>query len=284
MNWIPALAAVLTGRRLVWHLNDMTTPRSVVRILRPIVKAWSWRLAVSAERLTDYYFGNDQVARKKVVVLFPPVDTDKFDLRNVDPGAVLRFRSEHHLEGKGPVIAAIGNPNPAKGYEYLIESASRIRIQYPDSIVLIVGDHLDSQKEYIRRLRQQMERLALESQVNFLGFMDDVRLVLSASDVLVVSSVNEAGPMVALEAMAMERPVITTDVGVVRQAIVDGQSGRIVPPRRPDLLAEGVLTVLAMSPEQKSRMTAVARERVLKLFDIRRVLDDYLKLYKAEVN
>ncbi len=284
LNWIPAVAAVLTRRRLVWHLNDMSTPRSVVRILRPIVKAWSWRIAVSAQRLTDYYFENDDIARQKIVVLFPPVDTDTFQSGAVDSDAVLRFRSENRLEGKGPVIAAIGNPNLSKGYEYLIDAASRIGTQYPDSLVLIVGDHLDNKKEYIRRLRQQIERLGLESRVRFLGFMDDVRLVLAACDVLVVSSVNEAGPMVVLEAMAMERPVVTTDVGVVRQAIVDGQSGLIVPPRRPDLLADGLLTVLAMSPERKNQMTATARQCVLDLFDIRRVLADYLNLYKTEIN
>lgn len=82
----------------------------------------------------------------------------------------------------------------------------------------------------------------------------------------------------------MRRPVVAAEVGGVREQIEDGVSGVIVPPRNGEKLAEGVSRILAMSSPQRLAMTDAARARIEQTYDIRRVLQDYLRLFETLSN
>lgn len=282
LNVLPALAARLTGRKILWLLNDMSIPPILVFFLRPLVRRWSWRIGLCARKLGDHYFADDVVARSKFAILYPPIETEQWRPEALDPEQVRRFRSQFDLDGNSPVIAAIGNLNPAKGYEYFIEMARLLRPRFPSAIFVVAGSRLDSQKRYGEEIDRQVELNGLRDTIRFLGYWQDVRIVLAACDVFVLSSVKEGNPTAVLEAMAMRRPVVTADVGGVHEQIEDGVSGIIVPPRNAERLAEGVQRILTMTPWQRLAMTDAARTRIEQAYDIRQVIRDYLRLFENQ--
>ncbi len=279
LNVLPALAARLTGRKILWLLNDMSIPPALVFFLRPLVRGWSWRIGLCAQKLGEHYFPDDVAAQNKFAILYPPIDTEQWRPEALDSEPVRRFRSQFDLEEKTPIVAAIGNLNPAKGYEYFMEMAGLLRRQFPSIVFVVAGSRLDSQKRYAEHIDRQIMRYGLQDAIRFLGYWQDVRVVLAACDVFVLPSVREGNPTTVLEAMAMRRPVVAAEVGGVREQIEDGVSGIIVPPRNGQRLAEGVQRILNMTPQQRQAMTDAARARIERAYDIQQVIQDYLRLF-----
>jgi glycosyltransferase involved in cell wall biosynthesis len=101
--------------------------------------------------------------------------------------------------------------------------------------------------------------------------------LLVAADAFVLSSAWEGMPLVVGEAMAMEKPVVATDVGGVAELV--GNAGALVPPKSPRALAEAMLGVMRMPEEQRQSMGDAARERICHHFDMNAKADEWEELY-----
>ena len=119
----------------------------------------------------------------------------------------------------------------------------------------------------------------MEQDVIFTGKRYDIPQLLSTFDVFVLPSIAEGTPIVILEAMAMEKTVVATDVGAVSEQILGGETGIIVPPRNPKAMAEAVIYLLE-HPEERIRMGKKARERVKEMFSVERCVEEHRKLYE----
>src|SRR5581483_5665818 len=108
----------------------------------------------------------------------------------------------------------------------------------------------------------------LRAAVVFCGFRRDVPRVLRASDILVCPSAFETYGMANIEAMACGIPVVSTNVGGPRETIVDGETGFLVPPNEPGMLAARVIELLG-SAERRCQMGHKGRQRVLERYDLR---------------
>ena len=122
--------------------------------------------------------------------------------------------------------------------------------------MLVVGDgRLRS------RLENQARTLGIQEIVHFLGTRRDLALLYRAMDVFILPSLWEGLPLVLLKAMAAGLPVIATKVSGAEDIIVDGENGRLIPPRRPDALARAVLELHAR-PELMPVWGQQARETI----------------------
>jgi glycosyltransferase involved in cell wall biosynthesis len=97
-----------------------------------------------------------------------------------------------------------------------------------------------------------------------------VREILSASRALVLASFGEGLPVVIMEAMAMARPIVSTDVGGVGELVIDGETGWLAPSGDPERLAEVMKLALETSDSELGAMGQRGRERVLRMHDARR--------------
>ena len=109
-------------------------------------------------------------------------------------------------------------------------------------------------------LDEQVTALDLQPVVSFLGFRSDVADILNASDIVIAPSLWEGLSISVLEAMALAKPIVATDIGSNLELIEDGVSGLLVPPNDPERLADAILT-LALDLETASGYGAAARER-----------------------
>ena len=129
-------------------------------------------------------------------------------------------------------------------------------------------------------LEDQAKSLGIGENVLFLEGRSAVNQLYQMADVSVLASHEEGFPNVVLEAMAEGRPVIATDVGGVRDALVDGRTGRLATARNPASLAAAIIE-LALDPEKRTAMGQAGRARVEEFFSLDGCVDRYESLYRG---
>jgi glycosyltransferase involved in cell wall biosynthesis len=211
-----ALAARLTGRRLVWHLIGLHEPVLVERLFFPFVRRWADRIVVSSDargRRCRELHGY----RGPYDVVHPPVDVERF---RPAEGA---DRRGGHLDA--PVIGTVCHLNRLKGVDVLLRAARQVKDELPGARFIVVGPTVPSQRGYFRDLLELRTRLGLEESVMFVGPREDVPEVLQRLDIFVLASRSEAAGIVLLEAMATGLPVVASRVGGVPELVRDGVDG-----------------------------------------------------------
>ena len=156
-----------------------------------------------------------------------------------------------------PVVMTVGRLAVMKGHRYLVEALPELVQQHPGLAVVVIGDgHLRD------ALEKQAAELGVSDTLRLVGHVPDARAVLGAADVFVLPSRTEGMPLAALEAMEARLPVVGTRVIGTEEVVRDGETGLLVPPRRPEPLATALGTLLA-DPSLRTRMGAAGRQRYL---------------------
>jgi glycosyltransferase involved in cell wall biosynthesis len=159
------------------------------------------------------------------------------------------------------VLGYAGRLLPIKGTAELVEAWRRLREEFPEAHLLLVGDY-DPRD---RLPPGVVEALQADPRAHVTGWLTDVAPLYAVMDVFVLPSYHEGFSTVCLEAAAMTLPVVTTAVPGNVDAVLDGQTGRLVPVRDPPALAEAVRAYLR-DPELRASHGRAGRERVLRDF------------------
>jgi glycosyltransferase involved in cell wall biosynthesis len=272
-NFDAAAGASSSDAALVWHFNDVLTPWPLNRLAGSIAERIADEIVVASDSVGEYFFSTSDCSFSTV---YPPVDLAKFDSEGVSSN---RLRDEFSLSRECTVIGTVGNVNPVKGHEYLIRAAAHIDGATEGNIfVPIAGSILESRSNYHERLEELRFELGVEDEVQFLGRLSDIPEFLSQIDVFVLPSVSEACPMAVLEAMAMETPIVATEVGGIPEQIQDGESGWLVPSKDPEALADAVVEAIE-SRDEAARRAENARQRVLTTFSLERCVENHRRVY-----
>ena len=170
---------------------------------------------------------------------------------------------------EGPVIGSLGRLEPQKGFDVLVHSLR----QLPGVTAVVVGD--GSERERLVRLA---ERLGVSERLVLPGRNDDARRYLTTFDVFVLPSRFEAFPLAIVEAMLAGLPVVATDVGSVAEAVLDGQTGRLIARDEPGSLADAVRDLLE-DPERARELGRRGREVAMERFTSAAMARAFEKLY-----
>ena len=226
------------------------------------------RVMVNAEAVRDFVHANEGCPRDKMVVIPSGVDTDRF--RPLPDG---HFKARLGLLPERTVVGVVTRMRVRKGVEEFIRAIGRVRETRPDVHAVIVGEvSLDES------LQALVHTLKLEDHLTLLGRRSDMPEVLSAFDVFVLSSHDEGMSNAILEAMAMEKPVVATDVGGTGEVVRHGQSGLLVPPKDPAALAGAISEVLAQ-PARATEMGLLGRHVVEEGFSAHAMVRHMEQLY-----
>lgn len=160
-----------------------------------------------------------------------------------------------------------------KGVAEFIDMAGIVAKSFPRARYVIVGDG-----SLRPQLEAQAARLGVAKTTTFTGWRADVPELVAAMDVFVMPSLFEGGPTSVLEAMAMRKPVVATNVGMVPEVIEHGRTGLIVPPGNATAMADAVIQLLADDAARQA-MSEAARAHALAAFSIERMVDRYLEAF-----
>lgn len=174
-------------------------------------------------------------------------------------------------------ILTVGRLHPVKGHRSLIRAFQRaLRKTNQDVQLLLVGDG-----ELRKKLEDDVRMLGLSNHVHFLGFREDVETFYKKADLYVQSSLSESFPIVLLEAAKAGVPVVSTDVGGVRELIKDRDHGWVVPVNDEDRLAEAMVEAISSSVDQLKEKGSRLYEHAARNYSldhlVRVILDGYQK-------
>ena len=207
----------------------------------------------------------------RAVTLLNGVDLERY----LPPAATgadrLALRKRLGIEATAPVVGIVGRMVREKGYREFLAMASGIAARRPEVRFLVVGDSLPSDRDQFGLVfRRLVEQAGLSRKVVFTGFTDGVAGFLSLMDVFVLPSYREGFPRSVIEAMACGLPVVATNIRGCREAVVDGETGAIVPPRDARALERAVERLLS-DPQRAAAMGRAGRARAESFYDYRDV-------------
>jgi glycosyltransferase involved in cell wall biosynthesis len=242
----------------------------------------SRRTIAVSEAARERYVRLKAVPARKSGVITNGIETDEFV-----PNAAKRaeMRAEASVE-ENFIWLAVGRLAPAKDYPNLLhafallpkacaEAPLRQAGAPPAARLWIAGSGETGYEEGLRRLASE---LGIADSVRWLGTRQDVAGLLDAADGFVLASAWEGMPLAVGEAMAMAKPVVATDVGGVRE--LTGETGRLVPAKDSDALAETLCATMRLSAEERKRIGKAERQRILDGFSMERKAEEWEKLYE----
>jgi glycosyltransferase involved in cell wall biosynthesis len=177
-------------------------------------------------------------------------------------------------EGSGNVVGFVGRLADQKGVQYLIQAAPAVLAKHPDTKFLIVGDGPER-----AHLEQLANDLKVTQSVEFAGYQPEPRNLIQTMAVVVIPSIYDPFPLVTLEVMALARPIVGAAVGGIPEAVEDGRTGLLVPPRHPAAIAQALLKLLD-DPVLRTAMGAAGRARAKHEFSPGTITAQYTSLYR----
>ncbi|MFH1505724.1 MAG: glycosyltransferase family 4 protein [archaeon] len=233
-----------------------------------IIKAAD-KVVLTSKSIKEFTRKTEFAPEKKLEVIYGGVNLEEIDKKQK---TIKRdhVRKKLGLGKKDKAIISVGRLVKEKGYDHLIKAVKELLKTDPNYKLLIVGDG------YMKKeLEEQIKKLRLNNHIDLLGERKDVVSLLKAADVYCASSVKEGLGVAAIEAMALEVPVVSTTAGGLPEVV--GDTGILVKPGNSKQLARGIEDLF----KRKDRKDLVkqARQRVEKNFSIKVAAKTYEKLY-----
>lgn len=218
-----------------------------------------------------------RVPARKVRLLGNGIDLERFDPAAVTPDARRQLREEWGVAADDVLCGVVGRLVREKGIGEILEAARLLQDRAVPVRFVIIGPEDTDKADAVPA--EEMERARAQGVV-FTGQRNDLPECYSAMDVFVTASWREGFPRAAMEAAAMQLPIVAADVRGNRQVVVDGATGLLFPVRDAAALADRVGELVG-SAEQRATMGAAGRAKAEREFDQRRIIDITLETYRA---
>lgn len=211
---------------------------------------------------------------KKITVV--PLGFDLIPFRDKRISQRETERKKYNLENDEVAIAIVGRLAPIKNHLYFLEVIEAVLKQTNKKIrVFIVGN--GTEKELIESKLKEIER-SCPGVIEMTSWIEDIGTFNSAMDIICLTSKNEGTPVSLIEAQAAGIPVVTTDVGGVRDIIIEGETGHVVPLERQDLFIEKLLDLIE-NEKKREKMSQNGWNHVEQKFHYMTLVHNMKKLY-----
>ncbi|MBR0663667.1 glycosyltransferase family 4 protein [Roseomonas hellenica] len=205
------------------------------------------------------------------------VDPRRFDPALVAPERIAVLRAAWDLPERRPVVLLPGRITRWKGQGVLVEAMAAI----PGAAMALLVGNQGGKRGFATELEARIAALGLGGRVRLVGHAEDMAAALLLADVVVHASTDaEAFGRTVIEAQAMARPVIASDLGGPRETVEEGVTGWRVPPGDAVALAAALTRVLAMPASERTAIGAAARQAVLTHYTTRAMQDATIAVYR----
>lgn len=240
-------AAFIARRPVIGHIHFDEDRRGRYVFLTHLAT-----IALGCSHQTVQGLRDDGMDPRRIRVIHNGVDFARFSAADA-PGEGLRERLG--IAPGAPVIASAGALLPIKGPDVLLDAFARLLPANPEAHLLMAGKGPERDA-----LEAQIARLGLGGKVHLLGFLEDPGPLYRAADIFVLPSRREAMPLVLIEAAMFGLPAVASSVGGIAEAVIQGETGLLVPPEDPMALAGGLAQLLG-EPALRRRLGEQAKAR-----------------------
>jgi glycosyltransferase involved in cell wall biosynthesis len=235
------------------------------RMLTPITDAF---VAVAGAH-RQHLIQREGFPENKVVLIPNGIDVQRFQF---DPQARQQLRSEWQIPQEAPAVGLVAALRPEKNHESFVRTAVNVLRRLPETRFVLVGEGPERP-----RIEQAIEQAGVSSSFALTGSRSDIVGCLSTLDLFLLTSKMEASPVSILEALSCERPVVSTNVGSIAEAVQPGITGYLASVDDDQALADHVCQLLKAGPERE-RMGRAGRELVIRQGSLRSMVEGYERL------
>lgn len=280
-NLIGGVAARLTTNApVVWSIHHVNHNRGVSK---PTTRLTVGACAKLSGRLPSAIVCCSEASRAEYTRMgFAPEKMqyvpNGFDSVAFAPNAQARasVRAELGIEDDAILVGIAARFDPLKDHANFLNAAAIVAQSVPKAQFLMCGTGIGRENPVLMPLIHQ---LGIDEKCHLIGARRDMPRIFAALDVAASSSISEAFPLAVGEAMSSGVPCAGTDVGDTARLI--GQTGRVVPSRSPEALANALVELMTLEPEKRQKLGKAARERIRTLFDLTAVSRLYEQIYES---
>ncbi|NJM21066.1 MAG: glycosyltransferase family 4 protein [Richelia sp. SM1_7_0] len=260
---VGAIASFLSGRPLVFHLHDILSPEHFSQTNR--------RIAVTLANRAKLVIANSQASKKAFIEAGGKAELVKIVYNGFDPqnylnqeSQIKQLRQKLELDDKF-IVGHFSRLAPWKGQHILIEALAKCS---PEVAVILVGDALFGEQDYVKQLHQQIDELQLQNRVKFLGFRHDIPQLMAACDLVAhTSTAPEPFGRVIVEAMLSGTPVVAAASGGAIELVQSGINGFLSTPGNPQELTK-VINSCIQDKQKTAAIAETARNTASQRFNV----------------
>lgn len=262
------IAGKLSGCRVVITCHGLGQGKNgfIQRVITGILSRFFTDSIIAISRAVKISLMETGIPADMIKIIYNGIDLSGFN--SIEP----RLKREFGLTGS-PVIGIVSRLVPEKGYEYALKAMPIVLKKFPGALMVIVGDG-----PLRKALEDLCRSLEISGHVAFLGYQDRVEGLTADFDVFLLPSISEGLGLSLLEAMALGKPVVATEVGGIPEVVKSGVNGLLVPPGDDRALAEATIKILS-SRQMAFSLGQAAKNTVFDKFSAQYMAEKTMEIY-----
>ena len=248
------------------HNHDPFRAHPIFRLTSSIVSRYHDRIVAISESLKEFLYKVEGIDKEKITVIKYGLNPEQLASVSTKSNKRLTLRTEFKIPHDYIIIGNVARLISQKGYPYLIDAFHDLVKERFKIVLVIVGEGLLREE-----LQNQVRYLGLEDKVFFTGYRTDAIQLMSEFDMFVFPSIWEGFGLVLLEAMALSKPIIASNVSAIPEIVVDGETGFLVTPKDVSGL-KNAMKKLIVSPDRRKLMGEKGRKRLKSEFSVEKMV------------
>ena len=287
--WSCLIATKITGRKFVTTFHGTFNFKSNIKKFYNSVMVRSNLIIAGSNFIFSHI--NENYSKylkpeKKFLVIFRGINTDYYDPKKIKEKDEIQLISKWKIDKEKKVILLPARLTAWKGHEIFLEALNKLKINESQKkfIAVILGSD-QGRKIYKKRLIRLVEQYRLINDVIFIDNFELMPIDYKISDIVISSSIEpEAFGRVAVEAQAMEKPIIASNIGGSNETIIDEKTGFLYPAGNSDILSQKLSHIFDLNEETLKSMGIEGRKNVIKKFNVEKMCFSTYSEYKKLFN
>jgi len=255
------------------HNHDPFRAHPLFKLVSKFISRYHDRIIAISESLKEFSHKVEGIEKEKMAVIRYGLNPEQLASVSTKSNKRLTLRTEFKIPHDYVIMGNVARLIPQKGYPFLIDALQDLVKEGFKVVLVIVGEGLLREE-----LQNQVRYLGLEDIVFFTGYRTDAIQLMNEFDIFVFPSVWEGFGLVLLEAMALSKPIITSNVSAIPEIVVDGETGFLTMPGDVSGL-KNTMKKLIVSSDLRKSMGEKGRERLKAEFSVEKLAKKTEKLY-----
>lgn len=274
--WSALIASKLTRCKFVTTFHGTHSVNIIKKYYNSVMTKGDLVIAVSdfiANHIVETYNTNP----KKIRTIYRGVSLETFNTKNVEPSHLIAMKKKCFIPDDKFIITLPGRLTSWKGHEVLLNAIAKLE---SDNIYCLMVGNTKQHKSHFSNFIKLAQTLGLSDKVTFTGAIKDMPALYKLSDLIVAPSTRpEAFGRISIEAQAMQRIIVATDIGGYKETIINGKTGLLIPPKDVDALMKNINLVMGFTHKKKVIMGNAARKNIEAKFSLKQMKEKTMNVY-----
>ena len=260
---------------LIWHVHEIIVkPKAISDFINMLMGRYADKIVTVSQAVANHIKQSPFIKDSQVEVIYNGVDNAVYY-----PMDASSIREKFDIAQDALVIGMVGRVNAIKGQNDFIEAVEPLLEKNEQAVAFLAGGVFPGEEWRLEELDKRIASSSVVSQIHRIDYYDKTSELYNMFDIFVLPSIKpDSLPTVVLEAMACSKPVVGYNNGGIAEMVVDGKSGCLVKPNRPQELSNAI-SLLLDSSEKREKFGRVGYQRQKELFSLESYIKNFSEFY-----